>query len=174
MKQTNKSPEKICVEELHDATYKGDMVKACTLLKNHPSIVNARGNFNSTPLHWAALKGHMDMVDMLLSFGADIDTTDDSLRTPLYLAALGSHAVAAKLLIDKGADISASDHVGQTALHQAASHHCDKIVRFLLAHGADVNVRDNNGKTPLSLAMSSVCLDYTEVEDILRQHGGIV
>jgi ankyrin repeat protein len=45
-----------------------------------------------TPLCWAALKGHTEVVKVLLSRGMDVDTKDDQLYTPLMLAAQKGHA----------------------------------------------------------------------------------
>jgi len=44
-----------------------------------------------TPLHWAALKGHEEIVEALIDAGADLNTTNNLGRTPLHWAALKGH-----------------------------------------------------------------------------------
>lgn len=39
-----------------------------------------------TGLHWAAKRGHLDIVRILLQHGADVDSKDIIGRTPLYFA----------------------------------------------------------------------------------------
>jgi hypothetical protein len=51
--------------DLHDAAYKGDVERVKKLLKKGKNP-NARDEYGDTPLHWAALKGHVDVVKLLL------------------------------------------------------------------------------------------------------------
>ena len=60
-------------------------------------------------LHMAALRGHLDMLTMLLNAGLDINTVDDYGQTPLH-AACGSKRPSPKIvqkLLERGADPSA-------------------------------------------------------------------
>jgi ankyrin repeat protein len=53
--------------------------------------VDARGQHNATPLHWAAFHGNREMVQAILPFGPPLEATDaDFNSTPLGWAVHGS------------------------------------------------------------------------------------
>jgi hypothetical protein len=53
--------------------------------------VDARGQHNATPLHWAAFHGNLDMVQAILPHGPPLEVTDaDFHATPLGWAIHGS------------------------------------------------------------------------------------
>jgi hypothetical protein len=55
--------------------------------------VDARGQHNATPLHWAAFHGNREMVTTILPFGPPLEVTDaDFNGTPLGWAIHGSKA----------------------------------------------------------------------------------
>jgi ankyrin repeat protein len=76
--------------------------------------VDARGQHNATPLHWAAFHGNCEMVNAILPFGPPLEVTDgDFDGTPLgwamygsengWYAQTGDHAGVVELLIKAGA-----------------------------------------------------------------------
>jgi ankyrin repeat protein len=62
------------------------------------------GNDLYTPLHWAARKGNLDVVKLLLENGANPNAVDNSKNTPLHKAAGNGPTEVARLLLDSGAD----------------------------------------------------------------------
>lgn len=53
--------------------------------------VDARGQHNATPLHWAAFHGNSEMVKIILPFGPPLEVTDGDFNgTPLHWAVYGS------------------------------------------------------------------------------------
>lgn len=54
-----------------------------------------------TPLWWAADKGHVEVVKLLLGNGADKYLEDNDGRTPLYRAAANKCAAVLKILKGK-------------------------------------------------------------------------
>jgi ankyrin repeat protein len=68
-----------------------------------PAAVNAKGEHDKTPLHWAAEKNHLQMAKVLIQAGADINAETTWGSTPLQWAAnMGSREVA-DLLLEHGA-----------------------------------------------------------------------
>lgn len=58
-----------------------------------------------TPLHRAALAGNVELADLLVEFGADVNAIDDEFSsTPLGWAARAGQGSAAQWLLDHGAD----------------------------------------------------------------------
>jgi len=57
-----------------------------------------------TPLHYAATRGHLDVMSLLLENHAYIDAASPNGTTPLMMAARYGTATAVKLLLEAGAD----------------------------------------------------------------------
>ena len=72
-----------------------------------------------TALHYAAEYGHLEIADLLLANGANVNHRDDDKATPLYFAAVGGFVELAKLLLVYGADINARDKARETPMDGA-------------------------------------------------------
>ena len=73
----------------HDYTRpvcKGDVSEVSRLVYECGDNINAQDNDGQTPLHWACLYGHRDIVETLMLAGADETITDDDRQTPAQLA----------------------------------------------------------------------------------------
>jgi hypothetical protein len=88
------------------------------------------------PLIYAATKGHTDIIEMLLSIGAKIDSTSDNGTTALMMAARGDHLDAVKLLLKKGANPNIRNESGGTALSFALSQEHFQVAKLLQVSGA--------------------------------------
>ena len=84
-----------------------------------------------TPLHFAALKGHADVLELLIEYGAEVDTASEKLHTPLHIAAHAGHAPAICALLAHGADTRMRDDVGKTALDYAQEEGHSELARLL-------------------------------------------
>ena len=69
-----------------------------------------------TPLHYAATRGHVAVMDLLLENHAYIDAASPNGSTPLMMASLYGTAAAVKLLLDAGADPLLKNEQGLTAI----------------------------------------------------------
>ena len=120
--------------------------------------INALDGNKRTPLHYAAWKGHMKVIEVLLFNGAKTDLKDRLGRTPLhYLCKYGkdsqNHVEAAKILLDKNPEvINVPNDYGVTPLHWAAYKGHYNICELLLEKGASKNIKGNNGRTPKQAA----------------------
>lgn len=112
------------------------------------------GDLNSTPLHWATRQGHLTMVVVLMSYGADPSLRDGEGCSCIHLAAQFGHTAIVAYLIAKGQDVDMLDKSGMTPLMWAAyrvfSH---DPARLLLTFGASLNITDKYKKnSPLHWA----------------------
>ena len=92
-----------------------------------------------TPLYWAVLGGHEEVVKVLLA-REDVDPNNTAMdaRTPLWVAADNGHEGVVKLLLERGdINIEASDAYGRSPLWVAACQGREEIVKRLLARDVD-------------------------------------
>ncbi|XP_069374111.1 protein TANC2 isoform X7 [Paralichthys olivaceus] len=76
--------------------------------------------------------GYMDMVALLLEFGASVDATSESGLTPLGYAAAGGHMSIVTALCRRRAKVDHLDKNGQCALVHAALRGHMEVVKFLI------------------------------------------
>lgn len=72
-----------------------------------------------TPLHYAATRGHRDMMRLLLDHDAYIDAEAPNGNTPLMMAARYAQPLAVKLLLEEGADPTLVNQSQESALDMA-------------------------------------------------------
>ena len=85
----------------------------CTQLIAKNADVNKTG---WTPLHYAASRGHLDVIRLLLDNYAFIDAASPNGTTPLMMAAQYGSDDAVKLLLDEGADPLLKNQKNLTAI----------------------------------------------------------
>ena len=100
-------------------------------------------------LHWAAIKGHHECIQMLVAAGADLNVVGTSEMVPLHWAAIKGHHECVQMLAAAGADPHVADPNGMVPLHWAACDGHHECVQMLVAAGADPYVVCNKGFTPL-------------------------
>jgi ankyrin repeat protein len=107
-----------------------------------------------TALHLASYFGHREVVELLVTHGADarVASRNPMMLTALHSAVTAKHADIAAFLLENGADANAIQMGGWTPLHAAAQHGDLALVELLLAHGADRNVVADDGRTPVAMA----------------------
>ena len=85
-----------------------------------------------TALHWAAYKGHADLIRLLMYSGVDMQKPDYFGSTPLHLACLSGHVSCVRILCEKSKiELEPKDKNGKTPLQLAKSHRHAEIVRIL-------------------------------------------
>lgn len=167
-----------------------DIVKI--LVGECSGVIISKDKTGCTAMHWAASKGHLDVVKLLVEFNADAYIKDYDGRTALHAAAANGHLDTVKFFVEEyrgieeitdidsltalhlaarksprssvecGMDVGIKDNRGRSVLHLAAESGSLDTVMFLVESGVDVNVEDNNGDTALHLA-SSCSLDVVEL-----------
>ncbi|MCJ1467747.1 hypothetical protein MMC07_006372 [Pseudocyphellaria aurata] len=93
------------------------------------------------------------MAQLLLDYGAEINSKDIYGSTEMHLATISGAEKMMKLLLNHGAELNSKDINGSTELHLAARSGDEKVVKLLLNHGAKIEEKDNDGYTALHWAV---------------------
>lgn len=126
-------------KEIIRAAKSGAPGRVIELLAQEASLIGARDADGSTPLHCATWKGHQNVVEVLLSHGADVNARNNNDHwgtTPLHAAAHANQRAIAELLIAEGADIHATNLNGRTPLAETEFHKATPVAKLLKQHGA--------------------------------------
>ncbi|KAL8882688.1 MAG: hypothetical protein Q9198_000358 [Flavoplaca austrocitrina] len=108
----------------------------------------------SAALYLACRSGSLDMVQLLLDSGANVDAQGGPLGTALHAACFDNHGSAVRLLLQRGANINTSNGKYETALQAAAASQdpSEQVIDVLLDAGADVNFQGGKYNTALQAA----------------------
>jgi hypothetical protein len=104
-----------------------------------------------TGLMIAAWEGNLELMELFVSRGANVNRTNANGEQALLFAAWRGHLEAARWLLERGAQPNRRG-LQWSALHYAVFAGHDKVAQFLLERGADINARSTNGATPLMMA----------------------
>ncbi|KAL3477062.1 hypothetical protein BJX99DRAFT_270011 [Aspergillus californicus] len=103
-----------------------------------------------TPLQHAVENGNMDLIDLLLAHGADVNSPPSWYggATALQLASIQGFVGIARKLIRLGATVNAppAEMEGRTALEGAAEYGRIDILKLLLENGASLTSEEENGQ----------------------------
>jgi ankyrin repeat protein len=110
-----------------------------------------------TPLYWAARRGDVQAVSLLLGAGADSNGKTNRGTTILAAATMSSNTECIWKILETGCNINYQQKDGYTPLHHCCRYEVDiSIVKALLNRGADRNARTLLGHTPLMIATFNV------------------
>ncbi|MFP5237610.1 MAG: ankyrin repeat domain-containing protein [Acidobacteriota bacterium] len=167
-------------DPIHKAVEKGQDAKVVALLKQNPALISSRDKVGNTPLHVAALHNRVNIAELLLANGADVNAEnyqkvemrDHKWRrwgeTPLSLALWSYHnKQMLELLLTHGADPNVVLSYGITPILRAVQRDLPDDVALLLANNANPNV-DFSNSTPLHQA---VLQDARPIVQILLANG---
>uniref|UniRef100_A0A5F8HJA9 Ankyrin repeat domain-containing protein 6 n=1 Tax=Monodelphis domestica TaxID=13616 RepID=A0A5F8HJA9_MONDO len=137
-------------ERLLIAAYKGQADNVVQLINKGAKVAVTK--HGRTPLHLAANKGHLPVVQILLKAGCDLDVQDDGDQTALHRASVVGNTEVIAALIQEGCALDRQDKDGNTALHEASWHGFSQSAKLLVKAGANVLARNKAGNTALHLA----------------------
>jgi len=163
-------------EKLFEAIAAGATDEVRSLVADDPALASARGADDVSAVRTARYRGRIEIVEMLVTAGADLDVFDaaalgrtdrlgeilgarpdlvDAIApdgfTPLQLASFFGHCDAARLLVDRGAPTAtvSANPMAIHALNAAAAGGHAEVVALLLDAGANPDARQHGGLTAL-------------------------
>jgi len=147
-----------------DLVHFGNMLLRTGIFHSEEGVKSKNHN-GETALMKASEMGHLEIVKVLLSAGADPTITDNYGETALMKASSNqvtfgrntdtyrAFIAICEILVSKGADVNAKNNDGYTPLMKASGMGGRfETVQFLVLNGADVNAKSNNGYTALGIA----------------------
>ena len=123
----------------------------------------------ATPLALAMAIDNIEIIELLLANGADVNAKMEGDVTPLILSIFKKDKRIVELLLANGADVNAKMEGGITLLHVAYLEGNKEIIKLLIANGADVNAKDENGLTPSQANMDIP----TPIELLIKMAGWV-
>ena len=127
---------------LAEAARIGNAEEVIILLAEGNEIDQRDIQYDATALQWASEYGHKDIVEILVSNGADLNALNNEGRTALHWATLNSKLETCKVLIKKGAKLNIRDENEETPIDFSISNGSssnDETIVFLRKHGAKTN-----------------------------------
>ncbi|MDU8946650.1 ankyrin repeat domain-containing protein [Ovoidimarina sediminis] len=131
-------------QAIHLATISGHSEVVANLLSAGVMVDSREPGEGMTPLLIASLQGEVELVELLVSAGADIEATNATGRTPFFFS---------------------------TSMESFANVGDDKLIRYFAERGVELAPEDNAGITPLQWARSRNVPIYDEIAEILTGMG---
>lgn len=143
------------------ATGHNQMVKALLKTGIDPnsqgeySIPDSRYPGHYTALDLACEHEQLEIIDLLLEAGADVNQPNRHLERPLHSVCFNGNAIIVQRLLEAGARLDLRDENGETPLTIAIERCHEDIVKLLLQYGAKDQLNTIYGdETPLTRAIT--------------------
>ncbi|XP_014244027.1 kinase D-interacting substrate of 220 kDa B isoform X2 [Cimex lectularius] len=140
-------------------------------LDNKKINIDDKDENGATALHYAAAKGKVNFVRILLNHNAEVNAEDQDNWTALLCAAKEGHYDVCQELVERDADKEHRDMGGWTALMWAAYKGHTNIALLLIEKGADVNA---HGNYHISSLLWAAGRGHALITKALLEHGAKV
>ncbi|XP_005100995.1 ankyrin repeat domain-containing protein 17 [Aplysia californica] len=132
---------------------KSGSVEVAKLLITWGCQINALGGVEGhSALHLAAVNGYLELCEMLVQAGANVNVKNEKEDTPLIVASVFGHLPVVKHLLNCHASINCRGYHECSALHEATEHGHYELCSYLIAAKAGLEDEDTFGNTPLICA----------------------
>ncbi|XP_044726615.1 serine/threonine-protein phosphatase 6 regulatory ankyrin repeat subunit B-like [Chrysoperla carnea] len=153
---------------LHFAVYNG-YSQVVEVLLEYNANVNVREKTSlETPLHKSARSKNVEICEMLLNKGVDVDAGERNGLTALHIVTQEGSNDIVKLLLERGAEVDSKTKYNITPLYFSAQRGQQEIIETLLKFGADINCRNMDGNRALHIASQ---FGHVKVVTTLLEYG---
>ncbi|XP_055388996.1 26S proteasome non-ATPase regulatory subunit 10-like [Condylostylus longicornis] len=132
---------------LHLAAFYGWETIVDKLLEIDGIRLDGQTKASCTPLYFACCRGHLSIVERLLSGGANPNSRTNTSSTPLIAATVNGAIRLVQTLLLSGADANLQNSDGMTAMHLAAEANNKEIIEILISSGGNSTIEDSRGRT---------------------------
>ncbi|MGH0127612.1 UNVERIFIED_CONTAM: hypothetical protein FKN15_035252 [Acipenser sinensis] len=139
----------------HSSMVGGDPY-CCELLLHDHAIVGCVDENGWQEIHQACRHGHVQHLEHLLFYGADLSAQNASGNTALHVCALYNQDSCARVLLFRGARKEIKNYNSQTAFQ-------DSCARVLLFRGARKEIKNYNSQTAFQVAIIAGNFDLAEI-----------
>ena len=132
---------------------------------------NLKKRDGTTPLHTAAEAGYLEVCELMIDLGVDVDAVNDDKKTPLLAATWARREAVVDLLIRNHADSTVQDHLKVASpLHAAAGIGLKAAVKSILSSQSrpDMDSLFGYDTTPFGLA---IIYGSYEIVELLIEEG---
>eukprot|EP00189_Rhodosorus_marinus_P012659 CAMPEP_0184746210 /NCGR_PEP_ID=MMETSP0315-20130426/8750_1 /TAXON_ID=101924 /ORGANISM="Rhodosorus marinus, Strain UTEX LB 2760" /LENGTH=146 /DNA_ID=CAMNT_0027218641 /DNA_START=131 /DNA_END=571 /DNA_ORIENTATION=- len=139
--------EEEAFDDLLYSARSGDLEDAIQCLKDNPGIAKYKSKSCSgaTPLHYAAANGHVEIMRLLISHGADLNAVNEYGNTALHFAAINGKVDAVQLLLNHKANAALPNEFNRNPFDEAVAKNNGRIRHMLMTHieeNQNANVED--------------------------------
>ncbi|XP_048257896.1 palmitoyltransferase AKR1-like [Haliotis rufescens] len=134
---TQATPSPADCEHLCDASKAGNLEEVKRLVSQGVDVNCRWGGWSMTLVMWAAYGGHRDVVELLVSEGADVSLVTGHSYNTLHYACWGGHLETVKFVLSLHVvDIDARNNRGLTAADLARRRGHTRVLDLLVSRGA--------------------------------------
>jgi ankyrin repeat protein len=164
---------------LHEASELGAVKSVAVMLKAGANV-SARHHVDGTPLYFAAMKGKVDVIKLLMEHGAEAGCLGVEDYSPLAEAVRRNQPLAVEAILQssKNTGMTKSKAIPGRLFYSAAESGSSTLIKLLLQHGANPNIAPD-GWFPLTMAaecgndgMVKVLLECGVDIDAQNEEGG--
>eukprot|EP01130_Rhizamoeba_saxonica_P010969 TRINITY_DN4533_c0_g1_i1.p1 TRINITY_DN4533_c0_g1~~TRINITY_DN4533_c0_g1_i1.p1 ORF type:complete len:107 (-),score=30.32 TRINITY_DN4533_c0_g1_i1:148-468(-) len=101
-----------------------------SLLDQGNVTIDSVNESQSTLLHWAVDRGNLELTEILIDMGSNINFQNENGETPLHIAVLCEYDDIVKLLLEKGADTSVVDNENETVFDSASKKQAELLAEY--------------------------------------------
>jgi len=155
LKDVNDNNKTEQMKDIFHVTKLGFLIPVQTLVESHGiDILLKYDKQGYTPIHWAALGGHVHLFNYFtqIKLSLDLQSKNTLGCQPIHWACVHGHVQIVKILIQNGVSIDAIDNKGCSPLIIASQYGQTMLVAFLIGKKANINAIDKEGDNALHWA----------------------